>query len=440
MRHFIGLLAFLPTWAMASALSTQEYHLKNGLTVLVREDHRAPVVYSSIWYKVGGSDETDGSTGLSHMLEHMMFKGTALYGPGVLNQLVSREGGEQNAFTTDDYTGYYQIWSKDKLPLSFQLEADRMKNLRLDPNLYAKEHQVVMEERRMRVDDNPQGAVWERFNALAHVNNPYHHPTIGWMTDIAHLSLADLTAWYHTWYTPNNAVVVVVGDVDPQAVLQLAEKNFGPIAAQKLPVRKPQTEISNTGFRQLHMTLPAQMPWLVMGWNTPELPQLKDHPEDIYALTVLANILAGSNSARLSQRLMRGQQLASSVNADYSPLRKYSDLLVIMAVPTPNCSLAQLQTAILQEVNHLKQQPVSQTELASVKAQVIAQNVYDKDSLETQASNLALPEMIGLSWKISDEFVANIEAVTPEQVQAVAKKYLISSELTIATLLPNRQK
>lgn len=423
----------------AFAGPTHEYHLKNGLTLIVREDHRAPVVLSSVWYKVGGSYEHDGITGISHMLEHMMFKGTKKHGPGELNKIVSNNGGNQNAMTGEDYTVYYQKWSKDKLPLSLMLESDRMRNLTLKQDLYAKEHQVVMEERRLRVDDNPQALTIERYNAAAFVNNPYHHPVVGWMTDVSHLTLADLAKWYHAWYAPNNAIIVIAGDVNPKKVLALTKKYFSKIPRSKLPVVKPREEINALGSRYVHVHVPAKLPWLIVGFNTPSLKTAKNAWQ-AYALLVASGILDSGNSARLPKNLVRGKQVAVSVSASYSPYSKYSNDFSLTGVPAENTPVKKLLQSFTKEIFRLQHELVSKEELDRVKAQVIANNIYNKDSLMNQVMDIGAPEAIGLSWKVSDDFVKQIDAITPEQIQEVASQYLTMNRMIVGELVPKHGK
>ncbi|MCH9643294.1 MAG: insulinase family protein [Gammaproteobacteria bacterium] len=443
-RYILSLIILISVTNAVFANNTDEFTLKNGLSVIVREDHRAPVVFASIWYKVGGSYEHDGITGISHMLEHMMFRGTKKYGPGKLIQIVSDNGGQQNAMTGQDYTAYYQAWSKDKLPLSFKLEADRMRGLALQQKLYDKEHQVVMEERRLRVDDNPQGKTIERFNAAAFINNPYHHPVVGWMTDIKHLTLTDLKNWYHTWYAPNNAVVVVVGDVKPKAVKALAKKYFAKIKDSKLPAVKPRSEVASTGLRRVVVHARAKVPWLVMGYNTPSVPTLlqenKKNVWQAYALEMAAGVLDAGSSSRLSRDLVRGKQLLVSASAGYSPYTLYSDTFTLTAVPVPGHNLREAQKALLAEIKRLKTTLVSAAELQRIQAQVIAQNIYDKDSLTNQAMEIGALTAVGLPWQEGDRFVQHIKAVTPLQIQQVAKQYFRKNRLTIAVLIPKKQK
>lgn len=436
MKRLIVLLIFLPFMAFAGSQSaTHEYQLKNGLKLIVREDHRAPVVLSSIWYRVGGSYEHDGITGISHMLEHMMFKGTKDYGPGVLIKTVTENGGQQNAMTSNDFTAYYQMWAKDKLPLSFKFEADRMRNLTLKQDLYDKEHQVVMEERRMRVDDNPQSLMMERFNAAAFVNNPYHHPVIGWMTDVKHLTLDNLRNWYHQWYAPNNATLVVVGDVNPNKVHYWAEKYFGDIKSQPLPKTKPRTEVKGLGTRHIEVDVPAKLPVLVMGYNVPSLVTAPEKWQP-YALDMLASILSGSESSRFARDLVRGRQVAVTADANYDPFQLHSGLLRLVGVPTMSNTIAQLEQSFKNEVKRLQTTPVTTAELDRVKAQLIASKVFEKDSIMYQMYMIGIPESIGLSWKVADDYDQQISKVTPQQVEAVAKQYLVADNLTVGVLKP----
>ena len=432
-RIFLLVLVVLPGLTFAG--NTFEYRLPNGIKLVVREDHRAPVVVSSVWYKVGGSYEHDGITGVSHMLEHMMYKGTKRYGPGELVKMVSRNGGQQNAMTSSDYTMYYQRLSSDKLPISFELEADRMRNLLLEKVAFKKEQQVVMEERRMRIDDNPQGLTWERFCAAAFLNNPYHHPVVGWMTDIKHMKLTDLQKWYDTWYAPNNAIIVVVGDVKKNYVYALAKKYFGLLKSSKIPSLKPRNEAPALGVRQVFVNAHAKLPWLVMGYNVPVLKTAKVQWKP-YALEMLAGILSAGNSARLSKDLVRGKQVAVSASAQYDLYSLHGNLLILAGTPGVNHAVKDLKKAFLAEIYRLQTSLVSAKELQRVKAQVIAQNVYRKDSIMRQAMDIGTAEVIGLSWRDSDAFVKKIDAVTPKQIQQVAREFLTAKQLTFAVLKP----
>lgn len=437
MRRFYWIiqliLLMLPT--LAAAKDVVSYRLPNGLELFVQEDHRAPVVVSQVWYKVGSSYEPNGITGISHALEHMMFKGTALHGPGEFSRIIAENGGEENAFTDRDYTGYYQVMDKSKLPISFELEADRMRNLVVSPSEFAKEIQVVMEERRMRTDDNPEAVVYERFLAAGYVSTSYHHMPIGWMSDLQHMTAEDLHAWYQKWYAPNNAILVVVGDVNPEEVHQLAQKYFGPLKASSLPVVKPEREVSSLGPRSMVIKVPAELPWMIMGYN---VPTLKSSPgsNDPYVLSVIAAILDVGNSSRFSKNLVRGKQIAAEVNVEYEPTARLSTLFKIEATPAQGHTVAEVKAALLEELNKLQTTPVTAEELARVKAGVIADKVYSKDSIANQAHEIGSLEAVGLSWRLRDEYVGHISAVTPAQIQEVAKQYFSSNNLTFAELKP----
>lgn len=429
-------LLWIPALGSAAG-SVHEYHLNNGLTLLVKEDHRAPVLISSVWYKVGGSYEHNGITGISHALEHMMFRGTQKHPPGELDAIISDHGGEQNAMTGNDMTVYYQRLSSDKLPISFELESDRMRHLLLREKEFSKEIQVVMEERRMRYDDNPQQLTYERFQAAAHVNNPYHHQAIGWMTDLQHMTVQDLRAWYRAWYAPNNAIVIVVGDVKPEQVLALAEKYFGPLKSSPIPALKPRIEVPALGEKYVIVQAPAKLPLIFMGYQTPVLKTLpKKQIWQAYALDVLSAVLGGSDSSRFAESLKRDQQLVSEASAYYNPLERHSDQLVLSAVPASGHSVEQVQAALEHAIQRLKERLVSAKELERVKAQVITQATYQRDSLMTQAMDLGNLVTAGLPWQWADQYVSRISAVTPEQIQAVAKLYLTPERLTVAVLQP----
>ncbi len=429
------LVMLLPGTSAAGTRAVHEFTLDNGLKLLVREDHRAPVVVSQIWYKVGSSYEHDGITGISHVLEHMMFKGTEKHPAGEFSRIISENGGRENAFTGRDYTAYFQQLEKSRLEVSFRLEADRMRNLLLPEDEFRKEVKVVMEERRLRTEDNPEALTYEQFMAAAFVSSPYHHPVIGWMDDLENLTIEDLKAWYRKWYAPNNATLVVVGDVDPQAVLALAEKHFGPLQPSRLTPPKPRREVPQRGLRRLTVKAPAQLPYLLMGYKVPVLKTAAEDWEP-YALEVLAGVLDGGASARLARELVRGRQIAASAGAGYSLTARQDDLLMLDGTPAPGHDIATLETALRDQVRRLREEPVSAGELDRVKAQVVANDVYQRDSVFYQAMQLGMLETVGLDWRLAEEYVARIRAVTAEQVQAVARKYLVDDRLTIAVLEP----
>ena len=266
-----------------------EYKLDNGMKVLVKEDHRAPVVVSQIWYKVGASYEHNGITGVSHVLEHMMFKGTPKYPAGEFSRVIAENGGRENAFTGRDFTAYFQQLEKSRLPISFEMEADRMRNLTLPLDHFKKERDVVKEERRMRYEDKPRSLTHEQFMATAFTSSPYHHPIIGWMNDLDNMTVEDLSDWYKKWYAPDNATLVVVGDVKADEVFALAKQHFAAIPPGKVPTIKPRVEPAQLGERRITVRKPAKLPYMVMGYKVPVLRNAEQEWE-IYALEVLAGI------------------------------------------------------------------------------------------------------------------------------------------------------
>ena len=427
-----GIMLVLPQVGLTQVHETT---LSNGMKVLVKEDHRAPVVVSQVWYKVGSSYEDNGITGVSHVLEHMMFKGTEKHGAGEFSRIIAENGGSENAFTGRDYTAYFQQLEKSRLPISFQLEADRMRNLTLPHEEFSKEVEVVMEERRLRTEDNPRALTVEQFYATAFVSSPYHNPIIGWMNDLKNLNVDDLKTWYGRWYAPNNATLVVVGDVEAQAVFELAEQYFGKLTPSEVRTLKPRPEIPQLGERSITVKAPAKLPYMLMGYKVPVVNTATEEWEP-YALEMLAGILSGSGSARFPRELVREKQIAAGVTAGYDLFARQEDLFVIDATPAEGHSIEELRSAIEEQIARIKAEVVSEEELARIKAQVVAHKVYEQDSVFYQAMQMGLLETVGLGWQKLDEYPDRIRAVTAEQVQAVARKYLVNDSLTVAILEP----
>ena len=421
--------------------NTSEFVLDNGLKLIVKEDSRAPVVVSQVWYKVGSSYEPSGLTGISHALEHMMFKGTDLYPNGEFSRIISENGGRDNAFTGTDYTAYFQTMEKSRLEISFELEADRMRNLILDAEEFAKEIEVVKEERRWRTEDKPASYLYEVAKATAFQTSPYQNPIVGWMSDLDSMKIDDLKTWYQKWYAPNNATVVVVGDVDTEQVLALAKQYFEPLSPEKIIPPKKIPEVKQVGIKRVNVKRPAELPSLLLMYKTPVLKTAMeqnqaDAENEIYALEVLAGILDGGNSARFASNLVRGKEVAASVGAYYGMASRLDNVFTISATPSQGNSVATMEQAIKQEIEMLKTEPVSATELDRVKAQVVSSEVYEKDSVFGQAMVLGILETVGLDWQMADDYVEKIQAVTPDDIMAVANKYFHDDVLTVATLDP----
>ena len=427
-----GIMLVLPQISLAQVHETT---LSNGMKVLVKEDHRAPVVVTQVWYKVGSSYEDNGITGVSHVLEHMMFKGTKKHATGEFSRIIAENGGSENAFTGRDYTAYFQQLEKSRLAISFQLEADRMRNLTLPQAEFNKEVEVVMEERRLRTEDNPRSLTVEQFYATAFMSSPYQNPIIGWMDDLKSLTVDDLKDWYGRWYAPNNATLVVVGAVKASEVFELAENYFGKLKPSDLKPLKPRLEVAQLGSRNITVKAPAKLPYLLMGYKVPVVNTATEEWEP-YALEVLAGVLAGSGSARFPRELVREKQIAAGVTTGYDLFARQDDLWVIDATPAEGHSIKELRQAIDKQIKRIKTEPVSEAELARIKAQVVAHKVYEQDSVFYQAMQMGLLETVGAGWQKLDEYPERIRAVTAEQVQAVARKYLVEDGLTVGILEP----
>lgn len=430
--YVIGALA---GGAAIAEATVHEFKMKNGMKVLVKEDHRAPIVVSQVWYKVGASYEHSGITGVSHVLEHMMFKGTKKHASGEFSRIIAENGGRENAFTGRDYTAYFQQLEKSRLKVSFEMEADRMRNLTLPEEEFKKELAVVMEERRMRTEDKASALTAEQFYATAFSNNPYHQPIIGWMNDLKNMQVADLKSWYEKFYAPNNATLVVAGDVNAGDVFKLAKKYFADLKPSTIAVTKPRLDAEQKGERRITVKAPAKLPYMLMGYKVPSYKTAKEDWEP-YALDVLAYVLSGGSSSRFSKSLVRKQQIAVSADTGYGIFSRLDELFLIDATPAKGYSVKQLEQAINKELDKVKNDLVSTKELERIKAQAIAEKVYEKDSVFYQAMQIGMLETVGLDWKLNDEYTKRIRQVTAEQIQKVAKKYLVKDTLTVAVLDP----
>jgi len=413
----------------------REYQLDNGLKVIVKPDRRAPIAVAQIWYKVGSSYEHTGLTGVSHVLEHMMFKGTKNLAPNEFSEIVSANGGRENAFTGRDYTAYFQTLASDRLEISFKLEADRMQNLMLDEKEFKKEIEVVKEERRLRTEDKPTALTYERFRAAVFPSSPYRNPVIGWMSDLENMQLDDLRQWYAKWYAPGNATLVVVGDVDPDEIYGLARQFYGKVTARPFNTPKQASEPELKNNLRMTVKLPAKQPYLIMGYKTPSITTAEESWEP-YALEILAAILDGGESARFSRELIRGREIAAVADADYGAYSRLSDMFLIDGTPTDNYSIDDLEKAFKQQVERIKSEPVATAELERVITQVVASKVFELDSVFYQAMQIGMLETMGMDWRLIDEHVEQLKAVTPEMIQKVAKKYLHEDNLFIAELDP----
>tara|TARA_B110000238_G_scaffold186744_1_gene216180 strand:+ start:190 stop:1557 length:1368 start_codon:yes stop_codon:yes gene_type:complete len=438
--NFLKIVFFcclLPLYAQADS-EVQEITLKNGMRVMVKEDHRAPVVVSMVWYRAGSIDEVNGKTGVAHVLEHMMFKGTKTTKPGEYSEIVAAAGGRENAFTGADYTAYYQRLEKSKLPISMKMEADRMQNLVITEEEFNKEIKVVMEERRWRTDDKPKAQVNELFNSLIFRAHPYGKPIVGWMNDLENMTYKDAIDWYKSWYSPSNAILVVGGDVDTKEVFAKAKKYFGKIPAYEIANRKPQFEPKQNGSRRAILKAPGKLPYIQMGYPAPTLG--KDgikFSKEAFAIEVLVGILSGTSSSRLNQNLVRNTAKAISVGAGYSMLsRGGQSTFEMYATPSETVSVVDLEKYLKLELEDIVKNGVTDTELNRVITSVIAGEVYQKDSVFGAVMQIGQIETMGYSHKIVDDYIGNIKKVKSEDIQEVIKKYFHEDALTVVTLDP----
>jgi zinc protease len=421
--------------AGAAIANPLERTLANGLRVIVKEDTRAPTVAHLVWYRVGSVDETNGVAGVAHVLEHMMFKGTKALATGDFSRRVAAAGGRENAFTGRDYTVYFQQVERSRLALMMQLEADRMANLVISPDEFAREIRVVQEERRLRTDDRPRALVYESLMAAVFKVHPYRRPIIGWMTDLESMTAGDVREWYARWYAPNNAFLVVVGDVSAAEVFSLAETHYGAIPTRAMAIRKPQDEPAQTGARRLIVKAPAELPYVLMAYRAPVLRDLEQDREP-FALAVLGAVLDGSESARLKRRLVRERRIANEVGASYDAYARGPGVLLLDGTPAAGRTVAELEAALRAEVAAIAADGVTPAELERAKIQFVANQIYKRDSIFAQALELGMLESAGLSFRDADRILERVRAVTADEVRDAARRHLIDDRLTIATLDP----
>ena len=431
---FVFALAFClvaPLYASAPlSARVSETTLSNGLKVILLENHKAPLVSFQVWYKVGSRNEAWGKTGLSHMLEHMMFKGTKNVGPGEFSRTIEQNGGDDNAFTSTDFTAYFENLSADRVSIPVDLESDRMGGLLLTEEQFKPERSVVMEERRLRTDDNPGAILVEQMNAAAFQVQPYHWPVIGWMQDIARYTVEDLKEHYRTYYCPANAVVLVVGDFKKETLLPLIERAFGPIPGGKAPDQQKDREEPQTGERRIAVRKEAQLATVAKAYHVPNLRE-----RDGYALEVIEALLSAGESSRLTRLLVREKQLALTVSAQNDLLSRDPSLFTISAEVMPGKTSDEVEKALAAEIERLQRELVGPRELEKAKNQLESAFVYSQDSLFYQGMILATYEVVS-TWKEIDRYVPGVRSVSAEDVRRAARKYLIPANCTTGILVP----
>ena len=406
--------------------------LDNGLRVLLLEDHRSPIVSFQIWYRVGSRNEQRGATGIAHFLEHMMFKGTPTHGRGLFAELVERNGGRNNAFTTQDTTTYFVNIASAKLDLVLDLEADRMRHLLLDPKEIDSERQVVIEERRTRTEDDPGGFLGEAVNALAFKAHPYGQPVIGWTEDITRITPAEIRAFYDTYYVPGNAIIAAAGDFKATELLAKIRQRFGVIPRAPAPPPVLAVEPTQDGERRVMLVKQAQLPIVYLAWHAPN-----HTAADAPALELLSTVLSSGRASRLYRRLVYERQLALEAGGDYSYFSIDPNLFWFWATPMPGQTPETLEQELLAEMERLKSEPATEEELTRAKNQTEAAFVFQEDSIHRRASLLARFELIGDHAK-KDEFLKRIRAVTAADLQGVARKWFPPDRKSVGVLLPRQ--
>ena len=423
----------------STASGAQQFQLANGMQLIVQPDRRAPTALHMVWVRVGAMDEVDGTSGVAHVLEHMMFKGSTKLAPGEFSRRVAALGGSENAFTSLDYTGYYQQIPSDRLEQVMRLEADRFAHNRWPDAEFRKEIEVVKEERRMRTEDQPRALLIEQLSAATFTASPYRRPVVGWMSDLDAMTPADVRQ-FRQWYVPANAAVVVVGDVDVRKVRALAEKTYGRIPARAVPVRKPRAEPPQMGLRRITVKAPAEQAYVALAFRAPTLARveaLTDADRDALALVVLSAVLSGYDGARLERALSQGpERVADNVGSGASVVGRGPGMFMLTGVPAQGKTAQQVEDALRAEVARVAREGVGSAELERVKTQWVASTVYQRDSLHGQASDLGSNWVQGLPLDAEDRLLTLLRAITPEQVQAVAQRYFGDDQLTVATLAP----
>jgi zinc protease len=426
-----------PSAAAAAAPGPQQFTLANGMTLIVQPDRRSPTAVQMVWVRVGSMDEVDGTSGVAHALEHMMFKGTRDIKPGEFSRRVAALGGQENAFTTRDYTGYYQQIPVGSLEQVMKLESDRFANNQWPDDEFKREIEVVKEERRLRTEDQPRALLGEQQNAATFIASPYHRPVVGWMSDLDAMTPDDVRDFHKRWYVPANAVLVVAGDVDVAQVRAMAEKYYGRIPARAVPARKPRVEPVQRGIRRLEFKAPAEQAYVSLAFRAPQLAGIDDANSDAWALVVLSAVLDGYAGARLDRALTQGpDRVADSAGAYSGFVGRGPQLFVLDGVPAAGKSAEAVEAALRAQVARIAKEGVGEAELARVKTQWVASETYKRDSVMAQARELGSNWIQGLPLDASERIVARLQAVTAAQVQAVAARYFGDDQLTVATLRP----
>lgn len=406
-------------------------YLKNGLKVITVEDHKDPIITFQVWYRVGGRHEVPGKTGLAHLTEHMMFKGSKNFKKGEVSRLVAKNGGNENAFTSQDYTAYFQNFSRDKLNISLLVESDRMANLLIDPDEFLLERNVVMEERRSRVDDDPTSTVVEEMFSAAYKVHPYRNPTIGWMNDLKNLTHEDLSQWYETYYVPGNATILLVGDFNREEALTEIKKYFDDIPKRPDPPQMTIIEPEQLGERRVWVNKEAQLPFIFAGYKAPNIGSPDEFP-----LTVLQYILSSGKSSRLYKSLVYERQIAVYAGGSYDGLSKDPALFYFYAGVKPGVDVDTVENALYEELEKIKMSGITEMELQKAKNQIEAGFVMGQDSIFYKAMQIGRLDAAGVGPDYLDSYIDSVRQVTVNSIKDVAVKYFEKDQRTVGILVP----
>lgn len=434
-RHLTWALfaLLLPTLAIGGqGMSSKQY--KNGLKVVVIEDKRAPAALFQIIYHVGGYAETPPLTGISHIVEHMMFKGTVNHPNSSYADQTYQMGAMKNAFTGPDYTGYFAFVGHQHLSDIFALEADRMKNLDVQDESFLKEIEVIKEERRMRTDDIPSMVLYERLLATAFPNGAYHDPLVGWMSDLDHVTSEDVRQWYQSWYDPSQAVILVIGDVNKDEVFKLANRHFKNIPSTHQADNRSFASVPLLGDIKLEVQLPDAVAERQIAYRTPSISSI-ENKEDAFALLLASMVLDGGLAARFETVIVRELELASMIYVDYDLFSRYESLFRIVFKPMPDKTLEEIEQAIYAQIQDIVAQGIGSKELKRAKQKLKAAFVFAQDSPMDRASWLSNYEGIGLSYEEMQNYIPAINEVTSEDVQRALKTYILDAYKVIGTLV-----
>jgi len=435
--------ATTPPSASSSETRAQQFTLSNGMALIVKPDRRAPTVAHMLWVRVGAMDEVDGTSGVAHALEHMMFKGTPDMKPGEFSRRVAALGGRENAFTSRDATAYHQQVPASRLEAMMQLEAERFAHNQWADDEFLREIEVIKEERRQRTEESPRARMFEALNAMVYQASPYRRPVVGWMSDLEAMTPQDVRDFYQRWYTPSNAALVIAGDVDALQVQAMAERIFGRIPARAVPLRKPREEPAQVGPRRLDYRAAADQAMVALAFKVPRWSGGDDDGnQDALALTVLSAVLDGYSGARLERSLVQGagsggKRIADSASASYGLMGRGPQLFMLIAVPAQGVSTDAAASALKSEVARIARGGINEAELQRVKTQWMAGEIYKRDSVFNQAQELGSYWVQGMDVDTGERLMSRLRQVTAAQVQAVAQRYFSDEQLTTAVLVPD---